>query len=122
MTELSYKGFVRNGAKLSSEDKEKIRLLDQEMSTLSPDFSNNGLNATNAYEMWLDEVDLYGLPDMINEGAKMAAKAKGKDGDPSIWPSKLSSYADPRNLLALIAQNGTLYFIRMPKSKLLSNY
>ena len=44
--------------KLNDEDKEKIRLLDDEMSTLSPQFSNNNLSATNAYEMWLDEDDL----------------------------------------------------------------
>ena len=45
-------------------------------------------------------------------------KAKGKDGDPRIWPSKLSSYADPRNLLALIAQNGTLYFINLSRPEI----
>jgi len=103
LTELSYKGFVRNGAKLSSEDKDKIRLLDQEMSTLSPEFQNNGLNATNAYEMWLDEGDLNGLPDMAKEGAKMAAKAKGKEDKwlitlqfPSYYP--FMKFSDRRDL------------------------
>lgn len=91
LTELSYKGFVRNGAKLSNEDKDKIRTLDEEMSTLSPQFSNNGLNATNAYEMWLDEEDLDGLPDMIKEGAKMAAKSKGKE-DKWLFTLQFPSY------------------------------
>ena len=107
LTELSYKGFVRNGAKLSEGDKEKIRLLDDEMSTLSPQFSNNNLSATNSYEMWLDEEDLEGLPDMAKEAAKMAAKAKGKDDKwlitlqfPSYFPfMKFSSRRDLREKL-----------------------
>ncbi len=107
LTEISYKSFVRNGAKLSDDDKEKIRTLDEEMSTLSPEFSNNGLNATNAYEMWLDEVDLDGLPDMIKEGAKMAAKAKERDDKwlitlqfPSYFPfMKFSNRRDLREEL-----------------------
>ena len=107
LTELSYKGFVRNGANLSVEDKEEIRLLDQEMSTLSPQFSNNNLNATNSYEMWLDEEDLDGLPDIIKEGAKMAAKSKGKDDKwlvtlqfPSYFPfMKFSNRRDLREEL-----------------------
>ena len=107
LTELSYKDFIRNGAKLSEEDKEKIRLLDEEMSTLSPQFSNNGLNATNAYEMWLDEGDLDGLPEMACEGAKMAAKAKGNEDKwlvglqfPSYFPfMKFSSRRDLREKL-----------------------
>ena len=58
----------------------KIRIkfegLDEELSTLSPQFSNNSLNATNSYELWLNENDLDGLPQMIKDGAKMAAKSK----------------------------------------------
>ena len=107
LTELCYKGFVRNGAKLSDEDKEKIRNLDEEMSTLSPQFSNNGLNATNSYEMWLDESDLDGLPDIIKDGAKMAAKSKGKEDKwlitlqfPSYFPfMKFSNRRDLREEL-----------------------
>ena len=107
LTELSYKGFVRNGAKLSNDDKDKIRTLDEEMSTLSPEFSNNNLSATNAFEMWLDEGDLDGLPDMAKEGAKMAAKSKGKDDKwlitlqmPSFFPFlKFSSRRDLREKL-----------------------
>ena len=107
LTEISYKGFVRNGAKLSESDKEKIRALDEEMSTLSPEFSNNGLNATNAYEMWLNEDDLAGLPDMIKDGAKMAAKSKGREDEwlftlqfPSYYPfMKFSERRDLREEL-----------------------
>ena len=107
LTELSYKGFVRNGAKLSDEDKDRIRSLDEELSTLSPQFSNNSLNATNSYELWLTENDLDGLPQMIKDGAKMAAKSKGRDDEwlftlqfPSYYPfMKFSSRRDLRKEL-----------------------
>jgi hypothetical protein len=48
-------------------------------------------------------------------------KAKGKDGDPRIWPSKLPSYAAPRNLLALIALNGYLYFVNLSRPEILKS-
>ena len=107
LTELSYKGFVRNGAKLSDEDKDRIRSLDEELSTLSPQFSNNSLNATNSYELWLNENDLDGLPQMIKDGAKMAAKSKGREDEwlftlqfPSYYPfMKFSSRRDLRKEL-----------------------
>ena len=107
LTELSYKGFVRNGAKLSDEDKDRIRSLDEELSTLSPQFSNNSLNATNSYELWLTENDLDGLPQMIKDGAKMAAKSKGREYEwlftlqfPSYYPfMKFSSRRDLRKEL-----------------------
>ncbi len=107
LTEISYKDFVRNGAKLNDKDKDKIRSLDEELSTLSPQFSNNNLSATNSFEMWLDEKDLDGLPEMAREGAKMAAKAKGKDDMwlitlqfPSYFPfMKFSNRRDLREKL-----------------------
>ena len=79
LLEIVYKDFKRNGANLNHDDKERLRNLDNELSTLSPKFSNNTLKATNSFELWLDEADLEGLPDMAREAAKMAAKGKGKD-------------------------------------------
>lgn len=40
-------------------------------------------------------------------------KAKGKEGDPRIWISKLPSYANPNNLLGLVAVDGYLYVINV---------
>lgn len=81
LTEKMYKDFVRNGAILSPADKEKLRALDQELSVLSPQFSENVLKATNAFELWInDEKELAGLPDSAIEAAKIAAEQKNKDG------------------------------------------
>ncbi len=80
LTEKMYKDFVRNGALLNSDQKEKLRALDQELSVLSPQFSENVLKATNAFELWItDKNDLAGLPDGAIEAAAISAKQKNKD-------------------------------------------
>lgn len=45
-------------------------------------------------------------------------KAKGKDGDPRIWISKLPTYAMPNNLLGVIAFNGILYIVNVSNPKI----
>ena len=40
-------------------------------------------------------------------------QAKGKEGDPRIWFSKLPSYASPNNLLGVVAFNNALYVINL---------
>jgi peptidyl-dipeptidase Dcp len=79
LTEKTYKDFVRNGALLSDEKKAQLRALDQEMSKLAPQFSENVLKATNAFELWIDdENDLVGLPANAIEAAMIAATEKGE--------------------------------------------
>jgi hypothetical protein len=45
-------------------------------------------------------------------------KAKGKDGDPRIWISKLPTYASPNNLLGVVAFNGALYVVNVSNQKI----
>lgn len=107
LTEITYLDFIRNGANLTEEDKIKIRSIDEHMSTLSPEFSNNSLNATNEFELWLEESDLDGLPEMVVNSAKMEAKSKGSDDKwlvtlqfPSYYPFlKFSNRRDLREKL-----------------------
>ena len=47
LTEVTYNDFVKNGAALNATDKAKLRDIDKNLSTLSPQFSKNTLNATN---------------------------------------------------------------------------
>lgn len=104
LTEKMYKDFARNGALLKPEQKEKLRALDQELSVLSPQFSENILKATNAFELWItSESDLKGLPEGVIEAAAMAAAAKDKKGQwlftlhaPSMIP--FMTYAENRTL------------------------
>lgn len=77
----TYRGFVRNGALLKLEQKNRVREIDQELSVLAPRFSENVLKATNAFELVLDsEHDLQGLPEAVKESAAHAAEQKGHKG------------------------------------------
>jgi len=79
--ERVYKSFIRNGAMLSAEDKKKLTEIDKEMSTLGPKFSDNVLDATNAFEMHLtDPKDVEGIPESALSAAAYRAKQKGKEG------------------------------------------
>lgn len=81
LLEKKYLSFVRNGALLVGDDKEKLRQIDQELSVLGPKFSENVLKATNAFEMILDKKqDLEGLPDGAIEASAAMAEAKGHKG------------------------------------------
>lgn len=78
LLEKQYTDFVRNGALLNAEQKAQLRSLDQELSLLSPQFSENVLKATNKFELLLqDEKDLSGLPEGAKEAAKALAESKG---------------------------------------------
>ena len=81
LLDKSYKGFVRNGALLSEEEKLKLRSIDVELSKLSLEFGENVLAETNSYELVLDnESDLAGLPAFAIEAAAETAKQKGHEG------------------------------------------
>lgn len=81
LTEKYYKDFCRNGALLSPSDKEKIRNIDQELSKLSPQFSENVLKSTNSFELVIDNpADLKGIPDGVIESFAAEAESKGHKG------------------------------------------
>ena len=100
----SYKGFTLNGALLNDTDKEKVRKIDEELSKLSPKFSQNTLNATNEYTYFTeDKSELSGIPEMVvSQAAETAQKKDKKSGwmftlqMPSYIP--VMQYADNRKL------------------------
>ncbi len=75
------KMFVRAGAKLSDADKEKLKKLNAEISTLTTQFRQNVLKATKDGAVIVDDVkQLDGLsPELISAAAE-AAKARGLEG------------------------------------------
>lgn len=78
LTEKTYRDFARNGALLDVAKKQKLRDLDQELSTLSPEFSDNVLKATNEFKLVIDNKDdLDGLPASAVEAYADAAKDAG---------------------------------------------
>ena len=75
----TYEGFIRNGANLTGEQKERFRQLSSELSVLTLKFSQNNLKETNEYELPLTLEQLKGLPESALEAYAQTAKEKGKD-------------------------------------------
>lgn len=99
----TYRGFIRSGANLSDKDKETFREISTRMSTLSLDFSQNALNATNSWFKNITDInELKGIPEIERTLAREKAKSKNLDG----WVFDLSApsysaimkYADNRDL------------------------
>jgi len=86
-----YKGFVRGGANLNSEDKDKLRKINQELSMLGLQFGKNLLAETNGFKMVLDKKeDLVGLPDSVIAAAAETAEAMGEKGKWVFTPQRPS--------------------------------
>ena len=103
LLKTQYKGFSRNGANLSSSEKDKLRKIDAELAKLTLTFGENVLAETNAFELLIsDESQLSGLPEGAKEAAAQIAKERGKKGwiitldYPSYIP--FMTYADNRDL------------------------
>ncbi len=81
LLDRKYKGFVRGGAALSDEDKEKFRTVTVELSTLSLQFEENVLAETNDFTLHLTtEEEMAGLPEGVRQAAEALALEKGMEG------------------------------------------
>jgi peptidyl-dipeptidase Dcp len=100
----TYKRFVRSGANLSEEDKEKLRKINSELSVLTVQFGQNLLAETNDFQLIIDKKeDLAGLPQGLVDAAAAEAKAANLEGkwlftlqNASVMP--FLQYADNREL------------------------
>src|SRR5690606_30436274 len=73
----TYNRFVRSGANLSAEDKEKLKKLNSELSVLSLKYGDNLLKETNNYELVIDNKEnLAGLPQELIDAAAEEADRK----------------------------------------------
>ncbi|WP_415775008.1 M3 family metallopeptidase [Shewanella oncorhynchi] len=81
LVEYYYEQFVRAGAKLSAEDKAKMRDFNAELATLATDFSQNSLKSfKDDVIVVTDKAQLAGLSDSEIATLAAAAKAAGKEG------------------------------------------
>lgn len=103
LLEKTWKAFVRGGANLSGQNRERFGEINRTLSQLSLKFKENVLAETNNFLLHLtDSNDLIGLPDGVIEAAALAARGKGKEGwiftlhAPSYLP--FMKYADKREL------------------------
>lgn len=99
-----YSDFIRGGANLTDEQKEKFRKINEELSLLSVKFGENVLKETNTVALVIEKKeDLAGLPESVIQSAFELGKAKGYDGKwvftlqkPSFIP--FLQYSEKRNL------------------------
>lgn len=103
LLEKKFKGFARNGALLSEENKLKLREIDTELAKLKLTYGENVLAETNNFQLHItNENDLKGLPEGTIEAARSLAKSAALEGwlftldYPSYIP--FVTYADNREL------------------------
>ena len=99
--------FRLSGAELAEDKKPRFQAIQEELASLSAKFSENVLDATNAFAEWVsDEAELAGLPADVRQVAREAAEKEGKTGwkftlhMPSYLP--VMQYADSRRLRAVL--------------------
>ncbi|WP_312993375.1 M3 family metallopeptidase [Chryseobacterium flavum] len=99
----TYKGFVRSGALLNDEDKEKLKKISMDLSLKSLQFGQNVLASTNAYfKHIIQKEDLAGIPEAIIDQYAEEAKERNLEGwvvtlqYPSYIP--FMTYAENREL------------------------
>jgi peptidyl-dipeptidase Dcp len=81
LVEIYYQRFVHSGANLSDADKEKLKKINEEESTLSNGFRSKVLAATkDAAYFTADKSALAGLTEAEISGAERAAKERKKEG------------------------------------------
>jgi len=99
----SLRDFTLSGVALKDEQKARYKAIAQRLSTITSEFSNNLLDATNAWQHPVtDEAELAGLPDNSKAMLKQFAEQAGQDG----WLVNLQfpsyhavmTYADNRDL------------------------
>lgn len=81
LLDKTYKDFSKNGALLSSEDKNNLRQISNELAILSVKFGQNVLKETNDYFLHISESkDMEGIPESIKEMAKQEAENRNLKG------------------------------------------
>lgn len=81
LVEKYFKRFVRNGSNLSGQQKDSLKEINEELSLLGLEFSENLLAEDNQWKLVIDKKeDLAGLPDMIISAATAAASDAGLKG------------------------------------------
>jgi oligopeptidase A len=102
IVENALRDFRLGGAELPPERKARYAAIQEELAALSARFSENVLDATNAFSIVVDEKRIAGIPADVLQAAQDAARKDGKRGwkftlhAPSYLP--VMQYADDREL------------------------
>jgi oligopeptidase A len=74
------RNFVLGGAELQGADRERFAAIQERQAELGQKFSENALDATDAFAYYAQADELEGVPDDVKQAALTAAKADDKDG------------------------------------------
>jgi oligopeptidase A len=74
------RNFVLSGAELQGQDRVRFAAIQERQAELSQKFSENALDATEAFAHYAQEGDLKGLPQDVVDSALAQAQAEGKSG------------------------------------------
>ena len=74
------RNFVLGGADLQGEAKTRYAAIQERMAELSQKFSENALDATDRFSLFVSEADLAGVPQDVIQTARAAAEKDGKEG------------------------------------------
>jgi peptidyl-dipeptidase Dcp len=86
--ELTWKGFVRSGAKLDEAGKKRLADINEELASLGAKFGQNVLADERDWALMLDEADVAGLPDFLKSAMSQAAEARGEKGRYAVTLSR----------------------------------
>jgi len=101
--ELTWKGFVRSGAKLGDADKQRLAAINEELASLGARFGQNVLADERSWALFLAEADLAGLPDSLRRAMAEAAASRGREGAFAVTLSRsimepFLTFSDRRDL------------------------
>jgi len=102
IVENALRDFRLGGAELPAAEKKRYAEIQEELARIAAKFSENVLDATNAYSVLVDKTRIAGLPEDVLQAAREAAQKDGKEGwkftlhAPSYLP--VMQYAEDRSL------------------------
>lgn len=74
------RNFVLSGAELTGTAKDRFAEIQERQAELSQKFSENALDATDAFAYYATDAEVGGVPSDVLQAARDAAQAEGKDG------------------------------------------
>ena len=74
------RGFILGGAELQGPDRERFAWLQERQAELTQKFSENALDATDAFAIFVSAEELAGVPDDVLRATAAAAQSDGKTG------------------------------------------
>ncbi|MEO3387270.1 M3 family metallopeptidase [Mesorhizobium sp. CAU 1741] len=87
--EKTWKRFVKAGAKLSPEDKQRLAAIGERLASLGAQFGQNVLADEAGWSLFLDEGDdLAGLPEFLKDAMAEAAASRGQEGRYAVTLSR----------------------------------